>query len=91
MKEPPSRTVVVLHVPAPGALSLEEPVPPLLEDLALAVRLTANRIVTEDETDRKDLAAGEARVVPAAGRQVEVVRFLPAADLQCDRTARGSE
>ena len=45
----PSRTSSVLYVPAAGALRIKKSVLPLAEDFALAVRLTADRVVAQNE------------------------------------------
>ena len=59
--------VVVLAVPAVRQLVLDEPPLALLEHLAAPVRLSADRVVAQQEAQREDAAPLEAHVVPAFG------------------------
>src|SRR5262249_44950998 len=73
---------LVLTVPAALQLAMEKAGLPLAEHLALAMRLSADRVMPHDEPDGKRRAARKPRFVSAGRDQIEIGRLLPAANLQ---------
>ena len=72
---------VVLHVPLALALLRREPGTPFDEHLPLAVRLSANRVMTRDEPDGEAATVVEPHIVPSSRRQLDLRRLPPAAHL----------
>src|SRR5687768_17155087 len=74
---------LVLDVPTERALVGIEPRTPFAEHLAHPVRLPADGIMSQHESQREDASVRELRVVPAAGCQIHGFgSLLPALDLQ---------
>src|SRR5262249_8239940 len=74
---------VVVRVPSAESLVFVEARKPLLKDLALAVRLSADRVVAKDEANGKDASTGKDRLVPPGRGQVDrPERAFPAPDLR---------
>src|SRR5689334_20615654 len=72
-----ARHAVVLGMPAERSLTRVETVAALVQHLAFAVRLGANRVVLEQKLPPEDPSVGKGNVVPGGRGQAHALAWVP--------------